>query len=58
MDIFVQLLKNFKPSTPWLQPQEDLSKKGAENRSLADMDSDTLESLLFGSFLNNRFKPW
>ncbi|KAF3341847.1 putative RNA-dependent RNA polymerase 5 isoform X3 [Carex littledalei] len=52
-----ELLKNFKPSPPWLALEEDSSKKGAENISLANMNSHELEKLLFRSFLNNRFKP-
>lgn len=57
MAYFVQLLKNFKPSQPWVPPEEASLKKGAENRSLDNMNSDALEGLLFRSFLNNRFKP-
>ncbi|KAF3319962.1 putative RNA-dependent RNA polymerase 5 isoform X1 [Carex littledalei] len=53
-----ELLKNFKPNPPWLVPEEDLSKKGAEDRSLANINSyQELERSLFHSFLNNRFKP-
>ncbi|XP_078164221.1 putative RNA-dependent RNA polymerase 3 [Carex rostrata] len=52
-----ELLKHFKPNPPWLAPEEDSSKNGAENIIPANMNDHELERLLFHSFLNNRFKP-
>ncbi|XP_078164219.1 putative RNA-dependent RNA polymerase 3 isoform X2 [Carex rostrata] len=52
-----ELLKHFKPNPPWVAPEEDSSKNGAENISPANMNDHELERLLFRSFLNSRFKP-
>ncbi|KAJ1687513.1 hypothetical protein LUZ63_018903 [Rhynchospora breviuscula] len=52
-----ELLKHFKPSPPWLAPEEDSSNKRDEKINCANMNSDALERLLFHNFLKNRFQP-